>query len=32
MIKILYNNDVLIWDYKDNNKYRVTMLYNQSIN
>ena len=29
MIKILYNNDVLIWDYKDNNKYRVAMLYNQ---
>ena len=22
---ILYNNDVLTWDYKDNNKYQVTM-------
>ena len=24
--KILYNNDVFTWDYKDNNKYQVTML------
>ena len=26
VITILYNNDVLIWDYKNNNKYQVTML------
>ena len=25
MITVLYNNDVLTWDYKDNNKYQVTM-------
>ena len=25
VIIILYNNDVLTWDYKDNNKYQVTM-------
>ena len=25
VITILYNNDVLTWDYKDNNKYQVTM-------
>ena len=25
VIKILYNNDVLTWDYKNNNKYQVTM-------
>ena len=25
MITILYNNDVLIWDYKDNKKYQITM-------
>ena len=25
MITILYGNDVLIWDYKKNNKYQVTM-------
>ena len=24
-ITILYNNDVLTWDYKDNNKYQVAM-------
>ena len=23
VITILYNNDVLTWDYKDNNKYQV---------
>ena len=27
VIKILYNNDVLTWDYKNNNKYQVTMSY-----
>ena len=26
VITILYNNDVLIWDYKNDNKYQVTML------
>ena len=26
IITILYNNDVLTWDDKDNNKYQVTML------
>ena len=26
VITILYNNDVLTWDYKGNNKYQVTML------
>ena len=25
VITILYNNDVLTWDYKNNNKYQVTM-------
>ena len=25
LIAVLYNNDILIWDYKDNNKYQVTM-------
>ena len=25
VITILYNNDALTWDYKDNNKYQVTM-------
>ena len=25
VITVLYNNDVLTWDYKDNNKYQVTM-------
>ena len=25
VITILYDNDVLTWDYKDNNKYQVTM-------
>ena len=25
VITILYNNDVLTWVYKDNNKYQVTM-------
>ena len=25
VITILYNNDVLIWDYKDNKKYQITM-------
>ena len=30
VITILYNNDLLTWDYKDNNKCQVTMLYNQS--
>ena len=25
VITILYNHDVLTWDYKDNNKYQVTM-------
>ena len=25
VIAILYNNDVLTWDYKNNNKYQVTM-------
>ena len=25
VITILYNNDVLTWDYKENNKYQVTM-------
>ena len=25
LITILYNNDVLAWDYKNNNKYQVTM-------
>ena len=29
VITILYNN-VLTWDYKDNSKYQVTILYNQS--
>ena len=24
-ITVLYNNDVLTWDYKDNNKYQVTI-------
>ena len=24
-ITILYNTNVLTWDYKDNNKYQVTM-------
>ena len=26
VITILYKNDVLTWDYKDNNKYQVKML------
>ena len=26
VITILCNNEVLAWDYKDNNKYQVTML------
>ena len=30
VITILYKNDVLIWYYKDNNKYQVTIGYNQS--
>ena len=25
VITVLYYNDVLTWDYKDNNKYQVTM-------
>ena len=25
VITIFYNNDVLTWDYKNNNKYQVTM-------
>ena len=25
VITILYNNDVLTWDYKNKNKYQVTM-------
>ena len=25
VITILYNNDVLTWDYKNNNNYQVTM-------
>ena len=25
MVTILHNNDVLMWDYKNNNKYQVTM-------
>ena len=25
VITILYKNDVLTWDYKNNNKYQVTM-------
>ena len=25
VITISYNNDVLTWDYKNNNKYQVTM-------
>ena len=25
VITILYNNDVLTWDYKNNNKYSVVM-------
>ena len=27
VITILYNNDVLTWHYKNNNKYQVTMSY-----
>ena len=26
VIIIIYNNDALTWNYKDNNKYQVTML------
>ena len=25
VITVLYDSDVLTWDYKDNNKYQVTM-------
>ena len=25
VITVLYNNNVLTWDYKNNNKYQVTM-------
>ena len=30
VITILHNNDLLTKDYKGNDKYQVTMLYNQS--